>query len=95
MHHRFLPAHSVAYYSYSPNEDGSFFVHLSDNNHRCARTFVSNIDPPASDNCIERGEDEVTVTGSQKLSYYIAVEALKDCAFSIVVTGASFGVTKL
>jgi hypothetical protein len=60
---------------------------ISDNNRKCARSYLSNHPFPSSSNHIAfESEGSLTYKNANKGRYYFAVEAIDDCPFSIYVS---------
>ena len=69
---------------------------MSDHNKNCAQLYLSNNEHPSEDNyLVKEMGNKLTYPQCSQGNYYIAVSAVKDCAYSISVSNSPFGIAKI
>lgn len=93
----FLALGSVDYYEYQNRfEDKTLVVSLSTNNRHCGKIYLSNKEYPSTSNqlLVENG-NELIYEHPKKQRYYIAVEAVEDCPYSISISQSDTKITRI
>ena len=94
--HNFLQAGSFAYYEYTPKIDTEVIYEISDNNKMCVNLYVSDDPMPGPLNALKTAlHNKINLNSTANTLYYIGVEAIADCAYSIVATDASNEIVRL
>ena len=70
-------------------------VKVSDNNRHCAKTYLSKRQFPSPSNQIKTETGDLVLEKASKDIYYIGVQALDDCLFSISVSASGAKITKM
>lgn len=93
----YLSKGSINYYEYTTRVTPTdLLFKISDNNRKCAVSYLSNHPFPSPSNYIAyENQGSLTYKNAQKGRYYYAVEALEDCPYSISANEGNSKLTKI
>ena len=97
----YLVENSKKYYGFTTRGKGTLFIQVADNNLKCAEIYLSNYEYPDERNHIDQAYDGELIreidSGDKEQTFYIAVKARRNCAYSITasLSSGNHHVTKL
>lgn len=97
VHTDFIGSGTYQYYRYQVKKAGeSLYVKVSDSNAHCSKIYISDKQYPSPSNVLKSEvSGELVLDDIKNDFYYIGVEALDDCMYSISVSESSAHITKM